>query len=108
MLVLLIIVTVTACSTSISLRRPYSSSFGLGRKSDSSASAVSSYGGKLSLRSPSSKGSLNMASGPHSEYDAVIIGSGLGGLTAGALLAHNGKKVLVCESHDVEGGCCHT
>lgn len=38
----------------------------------------------------------------------VIVGSGLGGLTAGALLAHNGKKVLVCESHDVEGGCCHT
>mmetsp|Transcript_22557 Transcript_22557/g.29531 ORF Transcript_22557/g.29531 Transcript_22557/m.29531 type:complete len:591 (+) Transcript_22557:147-1919(+) len=41
------------------------------------------------------------------EYDCVIIGSGLAGLTAGALLAHNGKKVLVCESHDTEGGCAH-
>lgn len=31
------------------------------------------------------------------DYDAVIIGSGLGGLTAGALLAHAGRRVLVLE-----------
>lgn len=41
------------------------------------------------------------------DFDCVIIGSGLAGLTAGALLAHNGKKVLVCESHDTPGGCAH-
>ena len=40
--------------------------------------------------------------------DAVIIGSGVGGLTAGAVLSRAGKKVLVLEQHDVAGGCCHT
>lgn len=49
-----------------------------------------------------------MSAAAAKEYDVVIVGSGLGGLTAGALLAHNGKKVLVCESHDIAGGCCHT
>jgi anaerobic glycerol-3-phosphate dehydrogenase len=29
-----------------------------------------------------------------SEYDAAIIGSGVGSLTCGALLAHWGKKVI--------------
>jgi len=32
-------------------------------------------------------------------YNSIIIGSGLGGLTAGALLALWGKKVLVLEQH---------
>ena len=31
------------------------------------------------------------------EYDAIIVGSGLGGLTCGSLLAKNGYKVLVLE-----------
>jgi phytoene dehydrogenase-like protein len=39
------------------------------------------------------------------DWDAVIIGSGLGGLSAGAHLAANGKRVLVCEQYDVAGGC---
>ncbi len=38
------------------------------------------------------------------EYDAVIIGAGLGGLTAGAKLAREGKKVVVIEQHDRPGG----
>ena len=38
-------------------------------------------------------------------YNSIIIGSGLGGLTAGALLALWGKKVLVLEQHDIAGGC---
>ena len=42
------------------------------------------------------------------QFDVVVVGAGLGGLTAGALLAHNGKKVLVCEAHDAPGGACHT
>jgi prolycopene isomerase len=37
-------------------------------------------------------------------YDAVIIGSGLGGLSCGAYLAKNGWKVLVLEKHSLPGG----
>jgi phytoene desaturase len=40
-------------------------------------------------------------------YDAVVVGSGLGGLTAGALLAHAGQRVLVVERHDRLGGYAH-
>ena len=38
-------------------------------------------------------------------YDAIIIGAGLGGLTCGAKLAKEGKKVLMVEQHNVVGGC---
>ncbi|KAF6721610.1 All-trans-retinol 13,14-reductase [Oryzias melastigma] len=40
--------------------------------------------------------------------DAVVIGSGIGGLTTAALLSKAGKKVLVLEQHDTAGGCTHT
>src|SRR4029077_7579716 len=40
-------------------------------------------------------------------YDAIVIGSGIGGLTAAALLARAGKQVLVCERHDRPGGYAH-
>ncbi|PAA68268.1 hypothetical protein BOX15_Mlig000903g3 [Macrostomum lignano] len=40
--------------------------------------------------------------------DAIVIGSGIGGLTAATLLARARKRVLVLEQHDVIGGCCHT
>ena len=39
------------------------------------------------------------------KYDAIIIGGGLGGLTAGAKLAKHGKKVLLIEQHSIPGGC---
>jgi len=42
------------------------------------------------------------------EYDVIIIGGGLGGLTAGAKLAREGKKVLLIEQHDKPGGCATT
>jgi len=39
-------------------------------------------------------------------YDVVVIGAGIGGLTAGGLLAKKGLKVLVLEQHYIPGGCC--
>jgi len=42
------------------------------------------------------------------KYDAIIIGAGLGGLTAGAKLAKEGKKVLLIEQHTIPGGCATT
>lgn len=40
--------------------------------------------------------------------DIIIIGSGIGGLSAGALLARYGYKVLICESHGIPGGAAHS
>jgi len=37
--------------------------------------------------------------------DVIIIGAGLGGLTAGAKLAKEGKKVVLIEQHTIPGGC---
>ncbi|MFX0208926.1 MAG: phytoene desaturase family protein [Candidatus Hodarchaeota archaeon] len=39
------------------------------------------------------------------KYDIIIIGGGLGGLTAGAKLAKEGNKILVIEQHSKVGGC---
>jgi all-trans-retinol 13,14-reductase len=38
----------------------------------------------------------------------VVIGSGLGGLTAGALLAKDGYRVTLLEQHNIVGGCATT
>jgi prolycopene isomerase len=39
------------------------------------------------------------------DYDVIIIGAGIGGLAAGAILAKNGKKVLILEKNPNVGGC---
>lgn len=45
---------------------------------------------------------------PEASYDAVIIGSGIGGLVAANLLAKEGLKVLLTEQHYMVGGYCST
>lgn len=40
--------------------------------------------------------------------DYVILGAGLGGLSAAACLARQGHEVAVLEKHYLPGGCCHT
>jgi len=47
----------------------------------------------------------NRLDGP---YDAIVIGSGIGGLTCAALLSQMGRKVVVFEQHYTAGGFTHT
>ena len=42
------------------------------------------------------------------QYDAIIIGSGLAGLSAGAKLSKEGMRVLLVEQHNRVGGCATT
>jgi phytoene dehydrogenase-like protein len=43
-----------------------------------------------------------------SQWDAIVVGAGHNGLTAGALLAKAGLRTLVLERREVVGGCCVT
>ena len=45
-------------------------------------------------------------SGEADRHQVIIVGAGIGGLTAGALLAKRGVKVLLVESHNRPGGYC--
>lgn len=40
-----------------------------------------------------------------SDYEAIVIGAGNGGLTAAATLARSGVKTLLLERHNIPGGC---
>jgi all-trans-retinol 13,14-reductase len=42
------------------------------------------------------------------DWDAIVIGSGMGGLACAAALANFGRRVLVLERHYVAGGLTHT
>jgi C-3',4' desaturase CrtD len=44
----------------------------------------------------------------HKSHRIVVIGAGIGGLTAGALLARRGHQVLVLDQAFVPGGCAST
>jgi all-trans-retinol 13,14-reductase len=41
-------------------------------------------------------------------FDYVILGAGLGGLSAAACLTRQGHRVAVLEKHYLPGGCCHS
>jgi carotene isomerase len=41
------------------------------------------------------------------DADAIVVGSGIGGLVAASLLSRYGWRVLVCESHSIPGGAAH-
>ncbi len=41
------------------------------------------------------------------DADVVVVGAGIGGLTAAALLARAGARVQLFEQHDKPGGFCH-
>ena len=45
---------------------------------------------------------------PETRFDDLVIGAGMAGLTVGALLAAEGRRVLVIEAHDTPGGYAHT
>ena len=47
-----------------------------------------------------------MKEGTTGNYDAIIIGAGIGGLVCGCYLAKAGLKVLIAEQHDKPGGYC--
>ncbi len=42
------------------------------------------------------------------DYDDLVIGAGMAGLTIAAQLAADGRRVLVVEAHDTPGGYAHT
>jgi len=42
------------------------------------------------------------------DYDAIIVGAGIGGVGVGALLAHAGYRVLLVEKNTLIGGRCTT
>ncbi len=38
------------------------------------------------------------------DYDAIVLGAGIGGLAAALLLAHSGKRVALFEKRPIPGG----
>jgi len=47
-------------------------------------------------------------SSPVTQFDAVIVGSGINSLVCAAMLARRGKSVCVLEREQVLGGCIRT
>lgn len=49
-----------------------------------------------------------MAKSERKEWDAIVIGSGMGGMTAAAALAKSGHRVLLLEQYKTLGGLTHS
>jgi prolycopene isomerase len=49
---------------------------------------------------------INLNSFKEDEYDVIIVGAGVGGLTCGCFLARAGKKVIIIEKNNKVGGYC--
>jgi len=79
---------------------------------DTSRDKVMTFSYDMSLEpkyeKPTYPGTGNGMGGESGEYDVIVIGSGMGGLTCGAMSAKYGDKVLVLESHIKCGGSAHT
>ncbi|MDB4032610.1 NAD(P)/FAD-dependent oxidoreductase [Porticoccaceae bacterium] len=73
---------------------------------DQSADTVSSKKPKTSA-STLRIGTRYRAERIDGDYDAIVIGSGIGGLCSAALLSQMGKKVIVLEQHYTAGGFTH-
>lgn len=59
------------------------------------------------IKTSSSSLHVSSSSELQSTYDVIIVGSGIGGLSAAALLSHYGYSVAVLESHYAPGGAAH-
>ncbi len=46
-----------------------------------------------------------MGSAADCTFDAIVVGAGVSGLTAAALLSHAGARVVTLEKHTIAGGC---
>lgn len=80
------------------------------RRGDLRATKIEGIQAPEKLRSTSLK-ELELAAGlpEEDQYDYIVIGSGIGGLSAAAMLSQcYNYKVLVLESHYLLGGCAHT
>jgi len=69
-------------------------------------SPVGAGGPQPAPRSQASMSVTDLSSS--SEYDVIVVGSGIGGLSAGALAGRYGNRVLVCEAHSIPGGAAHS
>ena len=79
---------------------------------DTSRTKVMTFSYDMSLEptyeKPTYPGTGNGLSGDAGEYDIIVIGSGMGGLSCAALSAKYGSRVLCLESHIKVGGSAHT
>lgn len=63
-------------------------------------------GGSGATRSRLASVAVSAGADSH-ETDVVVIGSGVGGLSAAAMLSRHGDSVTVLESHYLPGGVAH-